>query len=530
MSFENLGLSQPLLQALDSKNYTVATPIQQQAIPLVLEGRDLLGIAQTGTGKTAAFMLPSIDNLRAAERQTPFKSCRMLVLAPTRELAGQIAKSAIDYGAYTGIKVASIVGGTSVGKDRNKLHRGVDVLVATPGRLLDLIDQKAFRLDGVEILVLDEADQMLDLGFIHALKRIVQLLPKERQTLLFSATMPNTIRQLGEQYLRNPAQVAVAPQATTAERVDQYVVRVNHDEKQAMLGLILKGKYAKTEGMDRVLVFTRTKHGADRVVKRLAHDGITSNAIHGDKSQPQRERALAEFRSGRTPVLIATDVAARGIDIPGVSHVVNFELPNVAEQYVHRIGRTARAGADGVAISLCCDDERAYLKDIQKLTGVTLERLPLPEFFREVVEDSPIIRPKGNPGQVQNQPRAQKVQARPVGDRQGGQRHGGQRGGQADQRPRREGEPRRDGQRQGGQRHEGQRHEGQRSEGQRSEQRRRPEGERQGSAHGGGQRQGERHGNSQGGGQGQRSVGTSQGKPGGGKRYRRRSGGGGSAR
>ena len=219
MTFEQLGLSQPVLQALDEKNYTTPTPIQEQAIPLVLQGRDLLGIAQTGTGKTAAFMLPSIDNLRESGKQTPFKSARMLVLAPTRELAGQIAKSAADYGGFTGLKVDCVVGGTSVGRDRNRLHRGTDILVATPGRLIDLIDQKALRLDGVEILVLDEADQMLDLGFIHALKKIVQLLPAQRQTLLFSATMPNSIKQLGESYLRDPARVSVAPQATTAERV-----------------------------------------------------------------------------------------------------------------------------------------------------------------------------------------------------------------------------------------------------------------------------------------------------------------------
>jgi ATP-dependent RNA helicase RhlE len=436
MSFDNLGLSQPVLQALESKNYTVATPIQTQAIPLVLEGRDLLGIAQTGTGKTAAFMLPSIDRLREAGKQTPFKSARMLVLAPTRELAGQIAKSAEDYGGFTGLKVDVVVGGTSVGRDRNKLHRGTDILVATPGRLLDLVDQKAIRLDGVEILVLDEADQMLDLGFIHALKKIVQLLPAQRQTLLFSATMPNSIKQLGESYLRDPARVSVAPQATTAERVEQFVTLVNQEEKQALLGLILKRRYPKTEGMDRVLIFTRTKHGADRVVKKLYQDGIEANAIHGNKSQPQRERALADFKRGRVNVLVATDIAARGIDIPGVSHVINFELPNVAEQYVHRIGRTARAGATGIAMTLCSQDERAYLRDIQKLTGVTLDKLPLPENFRAVVEDAPIVKPKGNPGQSQG-PR-QKVQPRPLGERRDG-RQGekqGERGGQGGQRRR----------------------------------------------------------------------------------------------
>ena len=414
MSFDNLGLSQPVLQALDSKGYTAATPIQQQAIPLVLQGRDLLGIAQTGTGKTAAFMLPSIDRLREAGKQTPFKSARMLVLAPTRELAGQIAKSAQDYGGFTGLKVDVVVGGTSVGKDRNKLHRGTDILVATPGRLLDLVDQKAIRLDGVEILVLDEADQMLDLGFIHALRKLVALMPKERQTLLFSATMPGSIKDLSKQYLTDPAHVSVAPASTTAERVEQYVTLVSQSEKQALLELILQKRYPQTEGMDRVLVFTRTKHGADRVVKKLGQAGIQADAIHGNKSQPQRERALANFKSGRMKVLVATDIAARGIDIPGVSHVINYELPNVAEQYVHRIGRTARAGADGIALTLCAEDERAYLRDIQKLTGVTCERLPLPDNFRAFIEDAPIVRPKGNPGQ-QQRVAPKKVFAKPVG-------------------------------------------------------------------------------------------------------------------
>ncbi|GGD94944.1 RNA helicase [Tsuneonella deserti] len=434
MSFENLGLSQPVLQALEQKNYTVATPIQTQAIPLVLEGRDLLGIAQTGTGKTAAFMLPSIDRLREARRQTPFKSARMLVLAPTRELAGQIAKSAEDYGGFTGLKVDVIVGGTSVGKDRNKLHRGTDILVATPGRLLDLVDQKAVRLDGVEILVLDEADQMLDLGFIHALRKLVALMPKERQTLLFSATMPGSIKDLSKQYLSNPAHVSVAPAATTAERVDQYVTLVSQSEKQALLELMLQKRYPKTEDMDRVLVFTRTKHGADRVVKKLAQAGIQADAIHGNKSQPQRERALANFKSGRVKVLVATDIAARGIDVSGVSHVINYELPNVPEQYVHRIGRTARAGADGIALTLCAEDERAYLRDIQKLTGVTCERLPLPDNFRAFIEDAPIVRPKGNPGQQQRSA-PKKVYAKPLGDRRNDRgprqgQHGGERQGE----------------------------------------------------------------------------------------------------
>ena len=419
--FSDLGLSQPVLQALDLKGYSVPTPIQAQAIPPVLAGRDLLGIAQTGTGKTAAFMLPSIDRLRDAERQTPFKSCRMLVLAPTRELAGQIAQSAKDYGALAGLKVQSIVGGTSVNKDRNKLHRGTDILVATPGRLLDLIDQRAFGLGGVEILVLDEADQMLDLGFIHALRKISQMVPEERQTLFFSATMPTAIKELVGKYCRNPVQVSVTPQSTTAERVDQYLFMVQQDEKQTLIEMILKGRHPIPGKMERVLMFTRTKHGADRVVKKLAQIGVPANAIHGNKSQPQRERALAEFKSAKVPVLVATDVAARGIDIPGVSHVFNFELPNVPEQYVHRIGRTARAGADGIAIAFCAEDERAYLKDIRKLTDAEFERLPLPENFRAVVEGvgptkrepnqrmaRPNITPRGTrPGRRDDQPRAE---------------------------------------------------------------------------------------------------------------------------
>ena len=406
--FTDLGLSQPVLQALDLKGYSTPTPIQAQAIPPVLEGRDLLGIAQTGTGKTAAFMLPSIDRLRDADKQTPFKSCRMLVLAPTRELAGQIADSAKDYGALAGLKVHSIVGGTSVNKDRNKLHRGTDILVATPGRLLDLIDQKAFNLSGVEILVLDEADQMLDLGFIHALRRIHQLAPKERQTLFFSATMPRAIRDLVGQYCHDPVQVSVTPAATTAERVDQYLFMVQADEKQSLLEMMLSGRHDVPGEFERVLIFTRTKHGADRVVKKLAQVGIGANAIHGNKSQPQRQRALDEFKRAKTPVLVATDVAARGIDIPGVSHVINYELPNVPEQYVHRIGRTARAGRDGIAIAFCAEDERAYLKDIRKNTDAEFERLPLPDNFRAVVEGVGPTKP------APRQPRGQ-AKVRPTG-------------------------------------------------------------------------------------------------------------------
>lgn len=385
MSFENLGLSQPLLQALALKGYSTATPIQAQSIPAVLRGRDLLGIAQTGTGKTAAFMLPSIDRLSAANKHPKPKSCRMLVLAPTRELAGQIAESAKSYGQFARLKIATCFGGTSVNRNRQQLAKGVDILIATPGRLVDLADQRALDLGSVEILVLDEADQMLDLGFIHALRQIVKLIPAKRQTLFFSATMPKAIKQLADQYLSDPAYVSVAPTATTAERIEQYVCFVSQAEKQALLALVLRNGFAPGE-MGRVLVFTRTKHGADRVVRKLAADGIRSVAIHGNKSQPQRERALGDFRSGAVRVLVATDIAARGIDVSGVSHVINFELPNVAEQYVHRIGRTARAGAKGVAMAFCAPDERDYLRDIQRLTRVTLDTVPLPEGFRAEVQ------------------------------------------------------------------------------------------------------------------------------------------------
>jgi ATP-dependent RNA helicase RhlE len=381
MSFHNLGLSKPVLQALALKQYTEATPIQVQAIPTLLKGRDLLGIAQTGTGKTAAFMLPSIDRLAAANRMPRPASCRMLVLAPTRELAGQIAESAAAYGRFSRVSVAVAFGGSPIGKQRRALERGVDVLVATPGRLLDLIEQRYLTLREVEILVLDEADQMLDLGFIHALRKIVTMLPAKRQTLFFSATMPKSIRELADKFLTDPAEVRVAPAATTVERVDQHVSFVGQNEKQALLTIMLRLGFSDRGNMERVLIFTRTKHGADRVVKLLAGNGIAAAAIHGNKSQPQREKALAAFKAGDVPILIATDIAARGIDVTGVSHVINFELPHVPEQYVHRIGRTARAGAPGIAIAYCADDERPLLRDIEKLTRQKIAVAPLPANF-----------------------------------------------------------------------------------------------------------------------------------------------------
>ena len=381
MSFQTLGLSQPVLQALARKQYNEPTPIQAQAIPTLLKGRDLLGIAQTGTGKTAAFMLPSIDRLVGARRVPRPTSCRMLVLAPTRELASQIADSAESYGRGSRLSVTTAFGGVPIGKQRRALERGVDVLVATPGRLLDLVEQRMLTLREVEILVLDEADQMLDLGFIHALRKVAKMVPAKRQTLFFSATMPKAIRTLADEFLTDPAEVRVAPAATTAERVDQFVSFCQQAEKQALLTMMLRAGFSERGNMERVLIFTRTKHGADRVVKLLAGNNIAAAAIHGNKSQPQREKALAAFKAGEVPILVATDIAARGIDVTGVSHVVNFELPNVAEQYVHRIGRTARAGAAGVAIAYCAEDERAYLRDIEKLTRQKIEVAPLPANF-----------------------------------------------------------------------------------------------------------------------------------------------------
>ncbi|WP_085808957.1 DEAD/DEAH box helicase [Sphingomonas sp. TZW2008] len=411
MSFATLGLAEPLVRALDTKGYTTPTPIQRDAIPIVLTGRDLLGIAQTGTGKTAAFVLPSIQRLLEGQKRVLPTHVRMLVLAPTRELASQIADNARAYAGNSKLSVATVFGGTSINKNRQDLARGVDILVATPGRLLDLVEQGFCNLTMVEILVLDEADQMMDLGFIHALKKIVRIVPRRRQTLFFSATMPTSIRDLANQFLTDPQTVSVVPAATTAERVAQQVVFVNQSEKQALLTMLIQ-----EEKIERALVFTRTKHGADRVVKLLAGNGIASNAIHGNKSQPQRERALAAFKSGETPILVATDIAARGIDVSGVSHVFNFELPNVAEQYVHRIGRTARAGASGVAIAFCADDERPYLKDIEKVTRQKVPQRALPDDFMKRADALKAARVKAigaDPAPREDRPRAQRGPARP---------------------------------------------------------------------------------------------------------------------
>jgi ATP-dependent RNA helicase RhlE len=366
ISFEHLALVEPIRRALKDEGYAVPTPIQAQAIPQLLAGRDLLGIAQTGTGKTAAFALPILQRLAASRGQAGLqrKTARCLVLTPTRELALQIGDSFRAYGRHLGLRSLVIFGGVGQNPQVAGMARGVDILTATPGRLLDLIGQGHLRLDAIETVVLDEADRMLDMGFIHDVKKIVALLPKQRQTLLFSATMPTAIARLAAGILRDPVRVEVTPPSTTVELIEQRVAFVERAGKREMLCAMLRDT-----ALARVLVFTRTKHTANRVAEQLTRAGFSAEAIHGNKSQGARQRALEGFRAGHVRVLVATDIAARGIDVDGITHVVNYELPNVPDTYVHRIGRTARAGAAGAAISLCDGEERAYLKDIERTIG-----------------------------------------------------------------------------------------------------------------------------------------------------------------
>jgi ATP-dependent RNA helicase RhlE len=364
--FAALGLSPALLRAVLDEGYTVPTPIQIQAIPHILQNRDLLGCAQTGTGKTAAFALPILHRLTEPGRAKR-KGPAVLVLAPTRELALQIAESFQIYGRHLPFRNTVVFGGVSQGPQVAALRRGVDILVATPGRLLDLMNQGCVHLTDVDMLVLDEADRMLDMGFIDPIRRILRALPARRQNLLFSATMPDPIATLAAQILKNPAQVKVAPVATTVESVTQWVLFVSQSNKRSLLREVLRDT-----AMSRVIVFTRTKAGANRVAHDLANAGITAEAIHGNKSQNARQRSLAAFRDGQARVLVATDIAARGIDVDGITHVINFELPNEPESYVHRIGRTARAGARGVALAFCDASERTCLRDIERLTRVQL--------------------------------------------------------------------------------------------------------------------------------------------------------------
>jgi superfamily II DNA/RNA helicase len=366
-SFHGFGLNEAITRAIAEENYATATPIQQQTIPIVLSRRDVIGIAQTGTGKTAAFALPLLHNLAADPRPVARKGCRILVLSPTRELSSQILDSFRTYGRHLRMRTALAIGGVSMGAQVRSLLSGVDVLVATPGRLLDLVKSNAVRLGGVECLVLDEADRMLDMGFIRDIRKIVAQIPIRRQTLMFSATMPRAIAEFAAQMLRDPIKIAVAPVAATADRVAQRIIRVDRSAKPAILIDVLR-----RETIDRCLIFTRTKHGADKVTRNLRHAGIAADAIHGNKSQGQRERVLAAFRKGEVRTLVATDIAARGIDVDGISHVVNYDVPNVPETYVHRIGRTARAGAEGIAISLCDGEEMAFLRDIEKLIRASI--------------------------------------------------------------------------------------------------------------------------------------------------------------
>lgn len=361
--FSKFNLMAPIQTALSEAGYTVPTPIQSQTIPLLMAGRDLLGIAQTGTGKTAAFALPILNQLGRRRRKSPPRSTRVLILTPTRELASQINASFAKYGRYLRISRVVVYGGVGQQPQVRALLRGVDVVVATPGRLLDLMKQGHVTIDKLELFVLDEADRMLDMGFIQDVRRIISYLPEQRQTLLFSATMPKDISMLAEGLLRDPVRVEVTPPATTVDRVDQRVLFVDRSNKRHLLHAILSQVDVR-----RALVFTRTKHGADKVTRDLEMAAIKAVAIHGNKSQGAREKALSDFRSGHVRVLVATDIAARGIDVVGISHVINYDLPNEPESYVHRIGRTARANADGAAISFCDADERPYLRDIERLT------------------------------------------------------------------------------------------------------------------------------------------------------------------
>jgi ATP-dependent RNA helicase RhlE len=415
MSFENLKLIEPILRALKTEGYTTPTPIQEQAIPIILEHKDLLGCAQTGTGKTAAFAIPILqllyqDKLQHKEQKT----IKAIILTPTRELAIQIGESFAAYGRHTGLKHLVVFGGVSQNPQTDALRRGVDILVATPGRLLDLMNQRFVHLEHIKMLVLDEADRMLDMGFVHDVKKIIAKVPAKRQTLFFSATMPNEIQQLANTILTKPEKVEVTPVSSTADTIQQSLFYVEKSDKRSLLIHLLKDRSIKT-----ALVFTRTKHGADKVVKDLTRVGITAEAIHGNKSQNARQRALTNFKNRTTRVLIATDIAARGIDIDELTHVINYELPNIPETYVHRIGRTGRAGASGIAFSFCDEEEIDFLKDIHKLIAKAIpvnEEHPYPMSPSLVTKK---MEPAKN-GSAQRHPRSS-------GHRDGKQRFGSSR-------------------------------------------------------------------------------------------------------
>ncbi len=389
MTFEQLGLIQPILKALKTEGYTLPTPIQQQAIPVALQGKDILGCAQTGTGKTAAFAIPMLQLLSQNRITNGYRYTRGLILTPTRELAVQIDESFTSYGKHTGLHHEVIFGGVPQHSQVLSIRNGVDILVATPGRLLDLIDQGHVHLDDIEIFVLDEADRMLDMGFINDVKKIVRLLPRQKQTLFFSATMPPQIQTLANALLQQPVQIEVTPVSSTVETIEQAVYMVDKKDKPSLLLHLITEK-----NITRSLVFARTKHGADRLAKALNSANIKADAIHGDKAQNARQRALLNFKAGKLKVLVATDIAARGIDVDNLTHVINYDLPNVPETYVHRIGRTGRAGASGIALSFCDREEKVFLRDIIRLTA---QAIPVQEEHPyKLMRTADNFRPAGN--------------------------------------------------------------------------------------------------------------------------------------
>lgn len=421
MTFENLGLIEPILKALEAEGYNHPTPIQEQSIPILLRGKDLLGCAQTGTGKTAAFAIPILQHLyKNKTSDKGRRKIKALVVTPTRELALQIGESFTTYGKYTGIKNTVIFGGVKQLAQTQVLQRGVDVLVATPGRLLDLIDQGYISLRDVEYSVLDEADHMLDMGFIHDIRKIIRKLPSKRQSLFFSATMPTEIMALSEQILGNPEKVTINPEQTTAEKVEQAVYYVSKSNKTKLLTHLLQ-----TEVFGSVLIFSRTKHGADRIVRLLGKASIKAVAIHGNKSQAARQRALESFKNGEVGILVATDIAARGIDVEELAYVINYDLPNISETYIHRIGRTGRASLSGISLSFCDGEERPYLKDIQKLIGQEVPVITDQPF----VDDGTFIPSKKQPQQHRRPQSRSSKSGRNSGGRSGsGRSSGGYRG------------------------------------------------------------------------------------------------------
>ena len=422
--FNNLGLAEPVLRAVTAEGYKTPTPIQAKVIPAMLTGRDIVGIAQTGTGKTGAFVLPLLHGLNTNSTQPIKKGCRALILAPTRELANQITDSIRTYGQFVNHSVALIVGGVRPGPQIKKMNRGVDIVVATPGRLLDHISNGAIRLDDTVAIVLDEGDQMLDLGFMPDIRKIMTKLPHHRQTMMFSATMPHQIRALANDFLKKPIEISVAPSARPIELIEQKVIFITRSAKRAKLTTLMSA-----DDVERAIVFVRTKRGADKVHVALDKSGLSATTIHGNKSQNQREKALSSFKSGKVKILVATDIAARGIDVDGISHVINYELPNVPEAYVHRIGRTARAGRTGVALSFCDASEKRLLKDIEKLIRTRLiidtensDSVVPPWQNDQPNSNHPVKHPREHPAAVQKRrrrriPKNPKYRAR---QRQGG--------------------------------------------------------------------------------------------------------------